>query len=291
MAASDLTTLAAVKQWLARTDTNSDAQLSAMIASTSRFILSWLQRPQILPRTLTELRDGTGTQAMVLRAWPAISVSSLIVDNQTIPPSPAMTGSNTSVSGTTVLLGGAREPGWMLEGWDGAPPGRPQTLSLSGYSFGLSFPGARNFQDVQIVYVTGYQVSGEAQVVSGGKASVIAPYGAWASDCGVAYANGAALVSVPSSPAVGEYALDTEAGVYDFNAGDNGQTVLISYGYVPADLADACVELVSERYRYSQRIGERSHSLGGNETVSFDATRLTPLIQSILAPYRQLLPV
>jgi hypothetical protein len=291
MAANDLCQLADVKAWLGRTDSNSDTLLSALITRASRQILSYLQRGTILPRTITELRDGTGTQSLTLKSWPAIAVSALIIDNQTIPQSPAMTGTTVPVSGTAPIFGGAREPGWMLETWDGTPPGRPQTLSLSGFSFGLSFPGARNFQDVQIVYAAGYQVTNEPQTVESGQVTVNAPFGAWASDCGVSYVGGAALNKVASAPSVGQYALDPNAGTYDFNAGDDGQSVLVSYGFVPSDLADACIELVSERYKYSQRIGEKTHSLGGNETVAFDNSRLTPLVQSMLQPYRQILPV
>jgi hypothetical protein len=48
---------------------------------------------------------------------------------------------------------------------------------------------------------------------------------------------------------------------------------------------------VSERFKYSERIGERTHSLGGNETVAFDTTRFSPLIEAMLRPYKNLLPV
>lgn len=291
MAANDLCQLADAKTWLGRTDSNSDSLLSALITRASRQILSFLQRGTILPRSVTELRDGTGTQSLTLKSWPVISVASLVIDNQSIPPSPAMTGTALPVTGATPLFGGAREPGWMLEAWDGTPPGRPQTLALSGYSFGLGYPGARNFQDVQIVYQAGYQVTNEPQTVIGGTVTVAAPYGAWASDAGVTYADGAALAVVSGSPAVGQYASGASPGSYAFNAGDNGQVVLISYGFVPADLAQAAIELVSEMYKYSQRVGEKSHSLGGNETVSFDTSRMTPLIQSMLQPYRNILPV
>ena len=291
MALNDLTTLAAVKTWLGRSgDTNSDAQFASLIASSSRAIYTYLRRGSILPRTIAETRNGTGTQEIILRAWPALSVSSLIVDNQSVPQSPPMTGSAAPSSGETPF-GGARQPGWMLEAWDGLPPGRPQALSLSGYSFGLALPAARNFQDVQIVYQAGYQVTNEAQTIASGQATVNAPYGAWASDMGVTYANGTPLTKVASNPAVGQYALGASAGTYDFNADDDGQGVLISYGFIPSDLADACIELLSERYKYSQRIGETTHSLGGNETVGFDNARLTPLVMSMLQPYRSELPL
>ena len=102
----------------ARTAT-SDAILAALITRTSRQICSYLQRRSILPRIVTESRDGTGGSTMVLREWPVISLTSLTIGNQTIPP-------RTSICA----------PGWVLEPWDGTPPGRAQTLSLSGYSFG-----------------------------------------------------------------------------------------------------------------------------------------------------------
>lgn len=269
MAVNDLCTLADVKTWLGRSDSNSDAVLAALIARTSRQIHSYLERGSLLPRSVTETRDGTGGQTLVLRQWPALSVSSLDIGAQTIPARLS-----------------ACAAGWVLENWDGVPPGRAQALSLAGYSFGC---GA---QSVRIVYQAGYQVSAEPQTVADGAAAVLAPYGAWASDAGVTYANGTPLVAVTGAPSVGQYQLTPDApGCYTFNAGDNGAAILISYGFVPADLADACIELVSERFRYAQRIGEKTHSLGGNETVAFDNTRLTPLVLSLLQPYRHVLPI
>jgi len=292
MALYDLCALADVKMWLGRSDSGSDAMLSALIARTSRQIYSWLQRGLILPRTVTEVRDGTGGAAMVLRQWPVVSVSSLVIEDVTIPQAPAISGSAVPFQGFGFSNNGMPGSGWTLETWDGTPPGRPQTLSLNNYSFGLSFPGAGNAQNTQIVYQAGYQISAEPQTVTSGSAAVLAPYGAWASDCGVTYADGTALVAVTSAPAIGQYQLTPDApGSYTFNAGDDGAAILIGYGFVPADLADACIELVSERFKYSQRIGEKTHSLGGNETVSFDNSRLTPLIAAMLQPYRQVLPI
>lgn len=258
---TDLTTLSDVKTWLGRSDTNSDALLSALITRTSRQICSYLQRPLLLPRTVTEIRDGSYTNVIVLAEWPVLSVASVMTRGIAIPQA------------------AGHGAGWSLDPWNGAPPGRSQALHLRG----CGLAGA-----VRIVYQAGYQVTGEPQTVSGGSVSVAAPFGAWANDVSVAYANGVLLAKATSAPAVGQYALDTVAGTYDFNAGDDGAAVLISYGFVPIDLADACIELVAERYKYSQRIGEKTHSLGGNETVSFDNTRLTPLVEALLQPYRNI---
>lgn len=273
MAANDLTTLADVKAWLGRTDANSDSLLASLITRASRQIYSYLQRPSILPHAVTEARNGRGGQRLLLEEWPVLSVSSV------------------AIGGIAVPEASAQSPGWILESWNGIPPGRAQTLSLRGYAFGSALPAAGNAADVVVSYQAGYQVTNEAQTVSAAAAVAASPYGNWASDEGVSYANGAALLKVASAPAVGQYAPGPFPGVYIFNSGDNGASIAITYGYVPSDLADACIELVSERYRYSQRIGEKSHSLGGNETVAFDNTRLTPLIMSLLQPYRKVPPL
>jgi hypothetical protein len=274
MAANDLCQLADVKLWLGRTDTNSDALLAALITRASRAILSYLRRGFLVPHSVNEQRDGTGTAAIVLKQWPVIAVNAVTIADRVVPQAVA--------NGTA---------GWTCEAWGGAPPGRPQTLSLSGYSFGCTWPGAVNAQNVLITYEAGYQVSAEPQTVVDGAATVLAPFGAWASDIGVAYADGTALVPVQSAPAIGQYALGATPGQYVFNACDDGAAIAISYGYIPFDVADACVELVSERFKYAQRIGEKTHSLGGNETVSFDNTRFTPLIEAMLQPYRNVTPV
>ena len=44
----------------------------------------------------------------------------------------------------------------------------------------------------------------------------------------------------------------------------------LSYGFVPQDLAQAATELAAERFRASERVGLRSKSLGGQETISYD---------------------
>ena len=271
MAANDLTTLADIKSWLGRTDTNSDALIAALITRASRSICSYLQRPLLLPHAVSEVQDGTGGNIMVLKEWPVLSVTSVVVDGITIPQATQ------------------QSPGWVLDPWNGVPPGRMQALRLRGYSFGL--PGARNIAAVQVTYQAGYQIASERQIVTVGEASVAAPFGPWAIDAGVTYATGTPLTLVTSAPMTGQYALGAEAGTYDFAAGDDGAAILIAYGFVPYDLADACIELVSERYKYAQRVGEKTHSLGGNETVSFDTTRFTPLVMQLLQPYRNVPPL
>jgi len=269
MAQNDLCTLGDVKAWLGRTDTNSDAVLASLITRTSRQILSYLRRPTVLPHTVNEVCDGTGGDSIMLREWPVLSITSLTIGGETIPPAPTWCGA-----------------GFLLEPWDGVPPGRSSRLAVKGFCL------PRGVQNVSVSYRAGYQVSAESQAVTNGALTVIAPCGNWAADGGVTYADETPLVQVSGAPGPGQYQLTPDApGSYTFNTGDNGQTVLITYGYVPADLADASIELVGERFKYAQRIGETSHSLGGNETVAFDNARFTPLVAQFLAPYRHVLPI
>lgn len=269
MAANDLCTLGDVKAWLGRSDTNSDAVLAALITRTSRQILSYLRRPAVLPHAVSEIRDGTGGLTLVLREWPALSVTSLAICGQFVPPA------SSNAYG-----------GYGLEPWSGIPPGYMQVVALHGYRF------TRELQNVSITYRAGYQVTAEVHVVANGAVAVVAPYGSWGSDGGVTYADGTPLVQAGGAPAAGQYQLTPDTpGSYTFNADDNGATVLVTYGYVPAGLTDACIEFVAERFKYAQRIGETSHSLGGNETVAFDNARFTPLVTQLLAPYRHVLPI
>lgn len=56
-----------------------------------------------------------------------------------------------------------------------------------------------------------------------------------AGDLGVIYqATGVPLTKVSGSPQVGQYSVSVSTGVYTFNTGENGTTVLISYRYTPA---------------------------------------------------------
>jgi hypothetical protein len=87
----------------------------------------------------------------------------------------------------------------------------------------------------------------------------------------------------------------TQASVrgYKFNRG--AQNVVISYtaGYstTPPEIAQACIELVSLRYRERTRIGEISRSLGGAETVAYVQKDMSDGIKTLLQQYRVVAPI
>ena len=72
-----------------------------------------------------------------------------------------------------------------------------------------------------------------------------------------------------------------------FSAADAGQSVSFSYGYVPQDIMQAALELSAERFRAAERIGLRSKSVGGQETIAYDMDPMSAPILSMLRPYKR----
>jgi hypothetical protein len=266
----DLVSLADLKSWLALTGTNDDVLLAQLITQISRAIFNLIDRPAILPSAYTETRDGGNDVSIVLRQWPVTGVSSCVVDGVPIPPSPPLVG------------GASAQIGYVLDSSDAAPPGAMQRLSLRGFLFTCGV------QNVTISYGAGYQITNESVVIPATLPYSVparASYGRWASDGGVVYSNGVSLTAVTGSPTTGQYAVVN--GVYSFAQPDAGSVVLLTYGYVPADLASCCMDWVAERYVYRSRIGQHSKSLGGQETIAFIVKDIPDFVASALSPYRR----
>jgi hypothetical protein len=270
MSPYDLTNIAALKAWLGLPSGASpnDATLAALITAASRAIYAALSRPGLLPQSYSEVIDGE-SERLFLRHWPVLQVTSVTLDGLAIPPA-APAGAPPSL-------------GYLLRADDAAPPGRQQALDI----FGRRVRPRR--QNVVVDYTAGYAVQGEAQVVPTAtpwNVSALAPFGPWASDLGVVYvATGVALSAVLSAPSVGQYCV--AGGAYSFSAGDAGVGVAISYGYVPQDIAQAALELAADRFRAAERIGLRSKSLGGQETISFDTSAISAPVLALIQPYRR----
>jgi hypothetical protein len=270
MSPYDLTNLAALKAWLGlpAAASASDATLAALVTAASRAILAALSRPGLLPQDYTELRDGD-RRTLTLRHWPVLQVRSVTWNGIAVPQLVA--------GGVTAAFGYVLRPG------DLAPPGAPQALDLFGVQ-----PSHRR-ANVVVDYQAGYAIVGETQAIPAAAPLTLAalePYGPWASDLGVSYAEGgAALTAVAEAPAAGQYVVSD--GVYSFAAVDAGASVSLSYGYVPQDLAQAALELAAERFRAAEHIGVRSKSLGGQETITFDAAPISAPVLALIQPYRR----
>jgi hypothetical protein len=273
MPATDLATLAQFKQWVANAPASADdALLSALITSASGSILSYLQRQSLLGQTFTERYNGYGESSKMLRKYPVYAVTSVLIGQTNVP---------VQTAGNLIMYG------FVYDQWDNMLPGNPQQVRLIGYEF------CWGQQNIQIVYKAGYFVPSEAWTVpASGPYTVAAAQlnGPWSLDGGVTYAlTGVALELVSSAPTVGQYSV--AAGIYTFAAADEGAALIGSYSYVPSPLNQACLEMTSEAYRYRNRIGERSHTLQGSQTVAFDNSRLTGAIKMMIEPYRMVVPI
>jgi hypothetical protein len=272
MSPFDLTNVAALKAWLGLPSAPgpNDATLASLVTAASRSVYAALSRPSLLPRSFTETID-LETSRVTLRHWPVLQVTSAAWHGIAIPPD-----ENADLQASV---------GYALEPGDDVPPGRPQALDL----FGCRYRPGR--QSLVVSYNAGYAVQNETQAVPAAapfQLSALSPYGAWGSDLGVIYsATGAPLTLVPASPVAGQYAVS--AGTYTFSAADAGQSVSISYGYVPQDIAQAALELAAERFRAAERIGLKSKSVGGQETIAYDTSAMSAPIQAMLQPYKRVI--
>ena len=265
---SDLISLATVKAFLNVTDpSKDDATLGMMITQVSRAIISNINRNSFLPRSFSEIRNGDGKQKMMLKNFPVLSISSLTVDGTAITAAPAL------------LPNAPTSSGYVFEPADDEPPGSNQSIMLRGLCFN------RGGQNVLVSYVAGYQVTGEAAVIPASpfQLTTSQPYGVWGSDMGVMKA-GVAMTKVAMAPISGQYSVDGN-GKYTFAAADTGAAISISYGFIPADLANAAMEWIADRWKYRERIGVASKSLGGQETVSFKISDTPSFVKLVLQQY------
>ena len=69
------------------------------------------------------------------------------------------------------------------------------------------------------------------------------------------------------------------------------QLVIRGYAVPPADLSQACIELVALRYRERGRIGEVAKAIGGGQTVSYSQKDMSDSIKSLIQQYRRVAPI
>lgn len=272
-----LTSLFAVKQWSAVTSSADDALLTSLIVRMSKMILNYINRDNLQYATFTDVIDGLNTVTIYPVNFPVLSVSSLTVGCL-----------NVNQLGQPATRPGY---GYILDPWNGIPPGAPQAVTFRGGGFPMGY------SNINITYQSGFAVIAEPHTVPASGTYKVTPnqnQGTLCADNGVTYANGNPMVAVASAPTTGQYIAPTPFAatpVYDytFSAGDASAAVLITYSYVPGDLEQACIELVSERYSYRQRIGQKTKSLGGQETMSYNLAALPDWIMKTLNPYKRVM--
>src|SRR5579864_173810 len=107
-------------------------------------------------------------------------------------------------------------------------------------------------------------------------------------------------LTIPPAPMDGSFAAGyvfspTELALRGYVFTRRAQNVLVTYtaGYAvtPPDIAQACIELVAQRYSERTRIGEVSRAISGSETVSYSQQDMSDDVKLLLAQYRALAPI
>jgi hypothetical protein len=224
---------------------------------------------------------GRGRYVMSLNNLPVYNVSSLKVSGIDIPKS----GDN-----------GVLQPGY---GFDSGQVWLAPVGPISNRFNSSMFELIHGVGNIVVKYDAGFMVlpaldvpyadaglyPAEAHTIPSVSPYTVSTDQLWASDNGAFYAIGTvALTPVFGTPAVGQYSVSD--GTYTFAAADAGKEVLISYGYIPADIEQACLEMVGLRFREKDRIGQVSKAIGG-ETVSFSQKDMPDDVKTLLNQYRK----
>ncbi|HEX3884751.1 MAG TPA: head-tail connector protein [Stellaceae bacterium] len=107
-------------------------------------------------------------------------------------------------------------------------------------------------------------------------------------------------LTIPPAPAGGGYGAGyvftpTALAVRGYAFTRRIQNVIVTYtaGFttIPPEIAQACVELVCQRYKERTRIGEVSKALAAGETITYSQKDMSADVQTILSQYRAVAPV
>jgi hypothetical protein len=273
LASGDLTTLQRLKQWLGITSSDADSLLARLITSASRFALITIQIKSVARTACSEVYDGYGQTFMVLRNWPIIEVTQVLCGG----------GGSLDIPESTGI---PPENGFYIDPYQG-PGYQSQVLNLIGYCF------PRGRAAVFVQYFAGFQIDNEPQTIPAVSAYTVNTLNLWAGGVEVLRAGTLApFVLVEATPGANEYTISDD-GLYTFNVADAGVDVLITYSYVPSPIEQAVIELVSQGFKYKDRIGINSKTLAGGvtETVAFDNSFLTTRVSSLLDGYRRVSPI
>lgn len=284
-ASYDLTDLATVHDELSinTTDTSNDGFLQRAITQASSVISSYCNRV-FQVETLTDLfyleRNSSlfvrprDPQPLQLSRWPVVAVSSVTQIQQD-------GSTKTLTQGVDFKLNASL--GWLirLDSSSGQPTAWEWLSTTVSFKAGFTKPIVNEAVSIPIA--------------PGPYTITVAKAANFVLDNGVLYAGSLLpLTAVASSPAVGQYSVSA-AGVYTFNAAEAAIAVLLSYLYssIPDDLVDACLRLVTARFKsrgrdpylrsQGENIGQQQYWVG---PMIGQNGALPPEIQAIADNYR-----
>lgn len=104
---ADLTTIANLEAWLGLSNVADPIpdQLQRLVTAISMWMQSWMSRT-IRSLSYSETQDGHGGNRLVLGNAPVTAVTSVVIDGQTIPPSPGFGQAGYVFTSTAIILTG-----------------------------------------------------------------------------------------------------------------------------------------------------------------------------------------
>lgn len=259
----NLTTIAAVKAYLTITTSNQDALIAQLIPRESALVERWTGRTFPTVTNASKRLNGTGTTRLVLPDNPIISVSALSIYGSAIAASPDGIQAGYLFDDTCLYLVG----GVGGIGWGDRFPTQPQSVVCS--------------------WTGGYQTS-ETDFVPTGNAPTITPTTGGTAASVVSVMDdtlGIVMTQVGAAPLANQYTFS--AGVFTFNSAQYNHAVTMTYGYIPAAVEQAVIEMVGLDLQQRNNIGITSKSLAG-ETIAYEKKGISDSAKEMLMPYRRM---
>lgn len=252
---ADLTTLSAVKAYLAIVTSGQDTLIPALIARESKTVENWTGRRFPAVTNTAKRLNGTGTTMLTLPDTPILDVSFLSIGGVEIPHSSDGVAYGFTFDDTAIYLVGAR------------------------------FPNTR--QSVVCSWSAGYQDS-ETDFIPAGNTPTLTPTTGGRAVTNLSVTNvatGVALDEVGNAPVTGQYSFS--GGTYTFNAANSGAQVTMAYQFVPGPVEQSVIEMVGMDLKQRDNLGVQSKSLA-NETISYSDKGMSASVREMLQPFRRM---
>jgi hypothetical protein len=285
----DLTDVGAVKNFFA-TDGQNYANpetdvIQVIVTAASKYILKRTGRSAlnlILP--YTEIYDGSGSATLFLRNYPIFSVFSLSffgasVNAGAYPSSPGYVISQDRTS--LALVGGG--PTMFRGGSYGSYASRYGQIGAGVFPIGI--------QNISVNYLAGYTYEPNELATIPGSPYIVTVANAanFVIDLGVRYQTTGAFLTAASVAAPGKYVVNSNTGLYTFDASDTAKKIIIAYGYngTDSDLKDAATRLVAQNYKRRGTIDEAQKALRDGGTLTYNDWMVEPYVESVIQSYKR----
>lgn|GEM_PF-4240316 len=307
---ADLTTLAAVKAWLAipTAQISDDTIISGLVTSASLDFINEIKRPDFYPAAIyNEVREGDGGDLMVLRHWPINSIVnvSLIDAGHATGSPPTLTGSSIEQAQEPYTLGGSPPVSTISVAhaadfmYDGPPDAGNAQAAVVNAATGLPLAfvsqGTLAAGQYSVNRATGFYSFSAADALAG--IQVVITY-TWF-DLG-------SLVAIPQSTndvlpgwwidsdidPERRYELYLDGKVYKFtDQREYSITYNAGYATVPPDAAQAVVEWTGHSYKSRQNIGQTQKHMSTGDSVTTPESEIPASVKRVIERYRRYDPL